>query len=307
MTTERKKEDLKLSVHDSFIEEATDLGPSNDDVLGIAFYSFLIFTIFQTCYALRANSYAMMADSAAMFVDAGTYLCNLMAERLKNRTHTEAEKKLPPRLRQRARKRLRLYAEFIPPFISATTLLCVTFVTLGQSITTLRSATESVPDEDSPDLKIMLIFAALNLVLDAGNVICFARVDRIVTPLNLEQPLCDERTLLLEDGTDMITTSSYTKDSTLDDDDLSSDASMTNLNMCSAWTHVLADTLRSIAVLVAGGLAFYFNIISASTADAMAALIVSFIIFFSCVPLLKGLYNISYEIFECEYKIKEAC
>ena len=51
-------------------------GPSNNYVLGVAFYSFLGFTILQTSYAIKANSSAMVADSSAMFVDVGTYLCN---------------------------------------------------------------------------------------------------------------------------------------------------------------------------------------------------------------------------------------
>jgi Co/Zn/Cd efflux system component len=60
--------------------------------------------------------------------------------------------------------------------------------------------------------------------------------------------------------------------------------------------HVFADTLRSISVLSAGGIAYYTNLIDASTADAAAAFSVSLIIFFSCIPLIQGIYNTLHEI-----------
>ncbi|GFH47311.1 hypothetical protein CTEN210_03786 [Chaetoceros tenuissimus] len=61
-----------------------------------------------------------------------------------------------------------------------------------------------------------------------------------------------------------------------------------NLNMCSAYTHVMADTMRSIAVLVAASISWYFNI-DPSLADATAAIIVSAIIALSLGPLIVGL------------------
>ena len=72
-------------------------------------------------------------------------------------------------------------------------------------------------------------------------------------------------------------------------------SSPTNLNMCSAYTHVLADTLRSLAVITAVLLALY-NDIEPALADATAALIVSFLIALSLIPLLQGLYHNMYEL-----------
>jgi len=64
-----------------------------------------------------------------------------------------------------------------------------------------------------------------------------------------------------------------------------------NLNMCSAWTHIFADTLRSAAVLLAVGLAYLFpNHISATDADAGGAIVVSIIILLSLLPLIQGLW-----------------
>jgi len=54
--------------------------------------------------------------------------------------------------------------------------------------------------------------------------------------------------------------------------------------------HVFADTLRSVAVLLAAAIAsFTSGIVSPDVADAAAALFVSLIILFSCFPLIHGL------------------
>lgn len=58
---------------------------------------------------------------------------------------------------------------------------------------------------------------------------------------------------------------------------------------CSAYTHVFADTLRSIAVIIAAALAELFDEVSAEEADAAAALVVSLLILLSLVPLFQGL------------------
>jgi hypothetical protein len=60
--------------------------------------------------------------------------------------------------------------------------------------------------------------------------------------------------------------------------------------------HVLADTLRSVAVLLAGSLSFFTNLISPAIADASAALVVSLVIFLSCVPLVRGMAKTLQEI-----------
>ena len=118
-------------------EESVTHGPTNNEVLRIAFYSFLGFTLLQTSFAVHAKSSAMIADSEAMFIDAGTYLCNLLAEKLKNRPLSLEEKLLSPLLLHHKRKLQRLYLELFPPAISVCTLLYVTFITLESSTETL--------------------------------------------------------------------------------------------------------------------------------------------------------------------------
>jgi len=60
--------------------------------------------------------------------------------------------------------------------------------------------------------------------------------------------------------------------------------------------HVCADTMRSIAVLVAAAIAALFDAVSPDEADATAAVVVSCIIIVSLLPLLQGLYLTASEI-----------
>lgn len=70
----------------------------------------------------------------------------------------------------------------------------------------------------------------------------------------------------------------------------------------------MADTMRSIAVLIAASVSWYFNL-NPSLADATAALIVSGIIALSLGPLIVGLiqtWNELMELREEERRSKEA-
>ena len=232
----------------------------------------------------------MLADSEAMFIDAGTYLCNMLAERLKTREYTAAELRLPVSVRLHQRKLQKLYLELFPPLLSVAALLTVTFTTLKSSVITLISDGQDV----NPDLSIMLFFSTVNLILDAVNVLYFAKANQaILTPINFEKEIAANETTPLKERP---TNFSETQNSTIADDDELSDDSPVNLNMCSAWTHVLADTLRSVAVLVAAGIAYLSDVISPDEADSYAAVFVSFIILLSCGPLLQGLYYTAQEI-----------
>ena len=61
-----------------------------------------------------------------------------------------------------------------------------------------------------------------------------------------------------------------------------------NLNMLSAFTHVIIDTLRSLAVMVAALLASVFGF-DPDRADAIAAVVCSVLTFVSTFPLFAGL------------------
>lgn len=65
---------------------------------------------------------------------------------------------------------------------------------------------------------------------------------------------------------------------------------------CSAYTHVLADTLRSLAVIVAA-LVAKFTPVTPEESDATAAVVVSVLIMFSLLPLFKGMVLGTLELF----------
>lgn len=109
--------------------------PSNEELLSVAFISFLTFTICQAVAAYFANSQAMMGDSMAMGVDAFTYdgFNRLMAERMKHKIHVsipclnimntlnipQMQIQHDERWNQRAKRKQTLVLELVPPIISA--------------------------------------------------------------------------------------------------------------------------------------------------------------------------------------------
>jgi len=216
----------------------------------------------------------------AMVVDVITYLFNFLAERCKHQ-HEDTD--------HRQRRLRRLYLELVPPFISVTTLVAVTIIGLQQAIEALMDGDLLAPQ---PDVNIMLLFSALNLLLDVLNVGCFARVNQVIgletfhhptprTPHHHDPELPTEVTQLLDDA-------SIQSDDTTEQE--------LNLNMCSAWTHVCADTLRSVAVLVAAGISRFTGWFTPLQADSWGAIVVSIIILVSLVPLVEALVRTAQKI-----------
>lgn len=66
---------------------------------------------------------------------------------------------------------------------------------------------------------------------------------------------------------------------------------------CSAYTHVLADTIRSVAVMLAAIIAMLSPEITPQEADASAAIVVSVIIMIALLPLLSGLKDTGFELY----------
>lgn len=273
--------------------------PTNATLLLTAFISFLIFTIVQSIAAYLANSQAMLGDSAAMAVDAFTYGFNLVAERWKNQenekhgmelksrfslekeTQVEAKRRHEhERERDRAQRETNVILEMVPPLISVLTLILVTLWILKTAVDTLLC---DVPLSQLPNLTVMLTFSTINLLLDILNVVCFAKANHAFGynyKYNTLQEDGEEETIGKERAIhhgDMssISTSEHDKEA--------------NLNMCSAYTHVFADTVRSIAVLIAAVLAQSMDSIRPEEADAVAAIVVSGIILLALIPLSLGI------------------
>jgi len=264
--------------------------PTNEMLLWIAFVSFLSFTICQTVASFIAESEAMLGDSAAMLVDSITYAFNLYAEKRKGDPESTRKE--------------RLQLELIPPLISVTTLIAVTGYILSDALNTLMSS----DDDDDPNTTIMAIFSTANLLLDLVNVFCFAKARKLlgfsVADMHTSvDGLYDHHYSREIDGIDPddndLGGGGGEKDIqheqqtlAMPDDDESYVGGVedsANLNMCSAYTHVFADTLRSIAVMIAAFVASFDENVSGEDADAVAAIAVSVLIVLSLAPLIKGI------------------
>ncbi|KAL7433864.1 hypothetical protein ACHAXM_003772 [Skeletonema potamos] len=276
-----------------------------------------------------AKSQAMVGDSSAMVIDSLTYLFNSYAERIKNKSLRESVdgslSDTEKELRRLERTRQRLWLEIIPPLCSVITLIVLTIYIIIDAFNTLTKPDYEVGEDDGsdrdgdPDVGVMFFFSALNLGLDIMNVTCFARAkhafgfavidkDRHRYVLAYDGSLhnemadsmkreCSEVDLagFHSDQDDCKGTENYCSISEAKKSDVvqqqEENSDDINLNMCSAYTHVFADTLRSTAVLIAAGLSYCLQIGEPSFVDAVAALAVSIIILLSLGPLLNGIVH----------------
>lgn len=172
--------------------------PSNEKLLCTAFISFQCFSIAQIVVAVIAESEALLGDSLAMMVDAFTYLFNWFAERQKalyaeklrrqqlmvspssasveniEKGSSAAEADLPT-IQALQYKKYTYQLEIVPPLISVATLIVVTIFVLKESIGVLvLDAQRDRSEQSDPNVRLMMLFSCLNLLLDVVNVGCFA-------------------------------------------------------------------------------------------------------------------------------------
>lgn len=253
--TSNTKNDLEAGT--GAIDASPGGKPSNEQVLNVAFYSFVGFLLVQAIFALIANSESMLADSEAMSVDAITYLFNLCSERLKNRPPSEDELLLTPVELGYQRQLRRLYLEMIPPSISVFALMCITIYTLREACSTLFGW-DGEEDDDDVSIPIMLFFSGFNLLLDVLNTYFFTKAGMNFgfTVVKTEHRIIrssmsgmDDHSIMTEDGsitqdnreTARLLPSTVSHQIPYGSSDIAhreeeSDGALVNLNMCSAWT-----------------------------------------------------------------------
>jgi len=232
-------------------------------------------------------------------------------------THLAEKVKLE---RQLQRRRRHLHLELVPPLMSVSILMVVIGFVLQNSVHTLvLDAHRSEKEQARPNLILMTTFSSLNLLVDVVNVTCFARAKHLMgynTNDNMEKKGAQEYDVIdnsdeiegdngalfevhgsipVENGSDVQqqlddSSNSITSNEHVESEENDEDERM-NLNMCSAYTHVFADTLRSIAVIIASVIAQTVESVTPEVADATAAVIVSFIILVSVLPLARGLFH----------------
>lgn len=236
------------------------------------FAMFLLNTVFscaQIVAALHANSLALLADSGTMLVDSVTYAFNIYAEYVRATTDDDA--------------RVRTVDVFASTF-SVIALVVVTVYVFVGSLQRLVQADDN-DGEETVNGRLVVEFAVGNLVLDVVMCVSFWRGsgrgnegeednddgDESEERRNLEAPL------LTEDG------ESHTAVRWLPH-------ALRDINMCSAFSHLFADTLRTTTELVGGAIESAVESESLKT-DAISSIIVSFFIFFAALVVVYEAYH----------------
>ena len=326
---ERPEDYLSSSSSEASEASEEETFSTNERLLVIAFISFMSFSLTQMYFAFRAESEAMKGDSAAMIVDSLTYLFNLFAERRKrtfDKQYVEPTAMVfetPERarqVRQRTKRKVILQYEILPPLLSVVTLVIVTAVVLREAMRVIWLDMHRNPDlQSDPDIHLMMMFSIINLGLDGINFMCFARGGHLFGYDTTEE----ERAIAANQQSGQQQQPIPLNDYSIHEYDEDEAEFMNNgghhhhqhanLNMvrssnlvwgyiimarfltqhmiqqCSAYTHVFADTLRSIAVIIAAALSEIFDDVTAEEADAAAALVVSLLIILSLLPLFQGM------------------
>lgn len=270
---------------------------SNQALLRIACFSFGIFVIAVIIGALESGALSLLGDGAAMGVDVITYLANMYAEYKAQHGISNQAKWI--------------FRVIIPSF-ALCSLLAVTGWITSDAVAILVSP--STDSGDDLDVAFLWGFATANTFVDALCSAAFYVRGRSVFYQEIKGALfrTEEhhiQTLALEESdvndsqvesvkdieTDNIIFESDMKLETVNDTKSVESVKEVNLNMLSAFTHISADTLRTITIFIAAAVTTSTNI-RADVVDAYAAIIVTAIIICICFPL-------GYEIFKASRQI----
>lgn len=266
---------------------------SNEVLLEISLFLFLGFACAEIIGASVSSSLSLIGDAGCMSVDVITYICNAYVEWLKGRFG-------------RMNNRTRYLVDVVIPSVSVVALLAVTiFITVDAVLILMH------PPPDRLDVSYLYGYSLANFFVD---IVCtclfFLRRDvfhekEIVPQISLD-------TTVLDDDKEF----GYLEADDDDDGIGSEDAFLSghapvatrqaevetkkNLNMMSAFAHVLGDTLRTMAMFVAAAVSTSTGIHS-DLCDAWAAIAVSASILALCWPLVREIYKAAREINEEEY------
>mmetsp|Transcript_19861 Transcript_19861/g.28552 ORF Transcript_19861/g.28552 Transcript_19861/m.28552 type:complete len:308 (+) Transcript_19861:60-983(+) len=237
---------------------------SNQFLLRVAAFSFLLFVVAEIIGALASNSLSLLGDAGAMSVDVFTYFCNMYSE------HVKAT-------RGSVDNTTRFVLEVGVPTFSITALLAVTAWITYDAVLVLMD-----PDADNVNVYFLYGFASGNALVDIICAVLFylRRRDVLQQSSSLYESFAKKQA-----SKDVSSTSnSRARASSL------SLMPITNLNMASALTHVGGDTLRTGAVFIAAAVASATNV-KGAVCDAWAAIVVTITIVFLVVPLTSEIWT----------------
>lgn len=264
----------------------------NQDLLGFAASSFFVFVVVEMIAAFVSGSLSLLADSIAMTVDVVTYVCNMVAERVKERDGLNSS------------FGIRFVMLICIPLFAVTTLVFVTSYFIYEAMKVLKQPT---PEVDSVSVVYLYGFAGVNLVVDIfcicmfyfrGKDVFYERRRDMLPQLSLDTSIhsddSDEFGTLDDDF--YAPDSPGRQDDHKDDDRRGGDDvryldreedidRKRNLNMMSAFAHLGGDTFRTLSVL---GAAVAASITGASVdkCDAWGAIVVAGLVLLLMIPLV---------------------
>lgn len=201
-------------------------------------------------------------------VDVATYIANLYAEYTKERYGNDRS------------HCLRIQIEVIIPAIAVLTLLVITGLVLQSAVDTILHNEE----EETVKISYLYVFSLLNLFVDVCCVIVFASRGSSVL---YEEPPMPMMSMEIDMQSDDSGEFGHLEDE-FDRPNLpppSHFGVVKNLNMRSALTHVVGDSLRTVSVLGAAVVSSITRI-SPDICDAWAAVAVSVTIILAILPLM---------------------
>ena len=247
---------------------------SNLKILVVTTTLFMAFVFAEIIGALASNSLSLLGDAAAMSVDVFTYGSNMYAERLKSQGRGESE-------------RDRMILEVYVPMFSISALLGVTIYILSDAVHTIRNP----PAAGVVDVNFLYGFSSANFVIDVVSTYLFYRKGKsaFISEIHHTHTFHTDRFHL------------SSAQVPLNPDDCGHPFSgknelpeaKKNLNMISAFTHLGADSMRTLSVFIAAVIVTTRGY-SADICDAWAAIIVSGTIFFMVIPLLSEVYKAAF-------------
>lgn len=296
---------------------------SNETLLTVSMCLFLAFAVAELTGAVISESLALLGDSISMCVDVFTYFFNVYVEWYKHRyAHSLAEHSFMTRL----------VTDIFVPLLSLLSLILVAVYISYDAIVLLLHP----PSHNTVNIEYLYSYALANLLVDAVcNFLYWMRSEDVfienneVPKLSLDTSLSPDVEIefgrLDDDLLDSVDSRSATgyglmqgnsKDSndynafcfggfrqflccSLTDKNQDSIAAepKTNLNMLSAYMHVLGDSFRTVSTFIA---AFISTItgIDGDICDAWAALIAAITIVVLCVPVMKKIRNMVIELWQ---------
>ena len=265
-----------------------------------------VFTAAQVAGSIISHSLALMGDTGTMCVDSGTYLINIFAEYVRARG---------------ASARTCATIDASAAAISVVALVVVCILTVSESVQRIVRIDGNATGVDPPEevnAQVMFGFTLGNLFIDIGMLgsILLRKRGGWVGLLTCNMRRDDGRVTaaamraqLLEaavgpDGA--VSTPSAAAGGSSDDAQKMRGTKGEDLNLCSALSHVLADTLRTVTEMVTSLLIWADKEINGDMADAVAALLVSAVILFvAALIVCETIHLVKHEVLAKETATSE--